>query len=55
MRGRINAFSASRRSPAIASTRQGWILPADGARAARSTISRTIFSGTGVGRNARQE
>src|SRR5215467_759239 len=31
------------------------MLPADGARAARSTISRTIFSGTGFGKNARQE
>ena len=55
IRGRINAFSASSRSPASASTRQGWILPAEGARAARSTISRTVFSGTGVGRNERQE
>ncbi|HKY85319.1 MAG TPA: hypothetical protein VJL90_01000 [Pseudorhodoplanes sp.] len=55
MRGRINALSASRRAPAIASIRQGWILPADGARAARYTISRTISCGIGVGRNARQE
>src|SRR5262245_16634310 len=31
------------------------MLPADGARAARSTMSRTIFSGTGVGKKARQE
>src|SRR5262245_56600124 len=31
------------------------MLPAEGARAARSMISRTIFSGTGVGKNARHE
>jgi hypothetical protein len=29
-------------------------LPPDGARAARVRISRTVASGTGVGRNARQ-
>ncbi len=31
------------------------MFPADGARAARSTISRTVFSGTAVGKNARHE
>jgi hypothetical protein len=35
--------------------RQGCMLPAEGARAARSTMSRTTFSETGFGRNARQE
>jgi hypothetical protein len=35
--------------------RHGCMLPADGARAARSTISRTIFAGTGTGKKARQE
>src|SRR5690348_4431414 len=35
--------------------RQGCMLPAEGARDARSTISRTVFSETGCGKNARHE
>jgi hypothetical protein len=31
------------------------MLPADGLRAARWTMSRTVFSGIGVGWKARQE
>ena len=50
-----DAFSASSRSPASAWTRHGCRLPPEGARAARSRMSRTMCWGTGVGRNARQE
>src|SRR5579872_2960071 len=35
--------------------RHGCRLPADGARDARSMMSRTVLSATGVGRKARQE
>src|SRR5512143_3668968 len=42
-------------APLSACTRQGCTLPPDGARPARSRMSRMVFSGTGFGRNARQE
>src|ERR1700722_8336001 len=50
----MRALRSSSTAPAKAWTRHGCRLPPDGARAARSRISRTVASGTGVGRNARQ-
>src|SRR5262249_5587344 len=50
----MRALRSSSGAPVSACTRHGCRLPPEGARAARSRMSRTVGSGTGVGRNARQ-